>query len=151
MPIEEKVTWVNLVVAVLVPVVYFAIMLGRLGSTSAADISYQIPLLIAIGIGIVLTIVLSILVGIGSGVSAELRGDDPNEIARKDERDKSIARRGVVIGFYVASVGFVGALALVMLKADYFWIASAIYLSFIVSVVVASVVKLVAYHRGFQP
>jgi hypothetical protein len=149
MPIEEKVTWVNLVVAVLVPIVYFAIMLGRLDSTSAADIAYQVPLLIAIGVGIVLTIVFSILVGIGSGISAELKGGDPSEIARKDERDKSIARRGAVIGFYVASVGIVGALALVMLEADYFWIANAIYLSFIVSSMVGSVVKLHAYRRGF--
>ena len=31
MPFEEKMTWVNLVVAVVVPVAYFAIMLGRLG------------------------------------------------------------------------------------------------------------------------
>lgn len=49
MPFEEKVTWVSLVVTVVVPVAYFAIMLGRLGDVSAADISYQWPLLIAIG------------------------------------------------------------------------------------------------------
>ena len=40
----------------------------------AADISYQWPLLIAIGASIVLTIVGSILAGIGTGISAELRG-----------------------------------------------------------------------------
>ena len=63
MPFEEKVTWVSLVVAVVVPVAYFAIMLGRLGDVSAADISYQWPLLIAIGASVVLTIVGSIAGG----------------------------------------------------------------------------------------
>ena len=89
MPFEEKVTWVSLVVTVVVPVAYFAIMLGRLGDVSAAEIAYQRPLLIAIGASIVLTIVGSILTGIGTGISAELRGRSASgDIDRKDERDK---------------------------------------------------------------
>ena len=150
MPFEEKMTWVNLAAAVVVPIVYFAVMLGRLGQTSAADISYTVPLLVAIGVGIVFTIVGAIVVSIGTAISAQVRGRDASsEIERKDERDKTIARRGDLIGFYVASAGMVGVLALVMTESDYFWIANAIYLSFIVASVVGSVVKLVAYHRGF--
>jgi hypothetical protein len=128
MPFEEKLSWVNAVVTVIVPVAYFAIMLGRLGDTSAADISYQRPLLI----------------------SAELRGKSASdEIDRKDERDKQISRHGDLIGFYVSSVGMVGVLALTMLEYEYFWIASALYLSFVVGTLVGSVVKIVSYHRGF--
>src|SRR5659263_310876 len=112
-PFEEKVTWVSLVVAVVVPVAYFAIMLGRLGDVSAADISYQWPLLIAIGASVVLTIVGSILAGISTGISAELRGRSASDdIDRKDERDVRISRHGDLIGFYVSSVGMVGVLAL---------------------------------------
>jgi len=150
MPFEEKVTWVSLVVAVVVPVAYFAIMLGRLGDVSAADIAYQKPLLIAIGASVVLTIVGSILAGIGTGISAELRGRSAaGEIDRKDERDKTISRHGDLIGFSVSSAGMVGVLALTMLEYEYFWIASALYLSFVVGTLVGSVVKIVAYHRGF--
>ena len=150
MPFEEKITWVNAVVAVIVPVVYFAIMLGRLGDVSAADISYQRPLLIAIGASIALTVVGSILAGIGTGISAELRGRSASdEIDRKDERDKQISRHGDRIGFSVSSVGMVGVLALTMLEYEYFWIASALYLSFVVGTLVGSVVKIVAYRRGF--
>jgi hypothetical protein len=150
MPFEEKITWVNAVVAVVVPVAYFVIIMGRLGDTSAADISYQWPLLIAIGASIVLTIVGSILAGIGTGISAELRGRSASDdIDRKDERDKTISRHGDLIGFYVSSVGMVGVLALTMLEYEYFWIASALYLSFVVGTLVASVVKIVSYHRGF--
>ena len=150
MPFEEKITWVNALVAVVVPVAYFVIMLGRLAYTSAADISYQWPLLIAIGASVVLTIVGSILAGIGTGISAELRGRSASdEIDRKDERDKQISRHGDLVGFYVSSVGMVGVLALTMLEYEYFWIASALYLSFVVGTLVGSVVKIASYHRGF--
>jgi hypothetical protein len=149
MPFEEKVTWVGLVVAVVVPMAYFAIMLGRLGDVSAADISYQWPLLIAIGVSIVLTIVGSIMAGIGSGISAELHGRSASGDLGTDERDKQISRHGDRIGFSVSSVGMVGVLALTMLEYEYFWIASALYLSFVVGTLVSSVVKIVAYRRGF--
>ena len=36
------------------------------------------------------------------------------------------------MGYYVASVGAVGVLVLAMLEVDYFWIANALYLSFVV-------------------
>jgi len=149
-PFEEKLSWVNAVVMLVVPVAYFVIMLGRLADVSAADISYQRPLLIAIGVSIVLTIVGSILAGIGTGISAELRGRSASdEIDRKDERDKQISRHGDLIGFSVSSAGMVAVLALTMLAYDYFWIASALYLSFVLGTLVASVVKIVSYHRGF--
>jgi hypothetical protein len=148
-PFEEKVTWVSLVVAVVVPVAYFAIILGRLGDVSAADISYQRPLLIAIGASVVLTIVGSVLAGIGTGISAELRGRSSDGIDRKDERDDRISRHGDLIGFYVSSGGMVGVLALTMLAYEYFWIASALYLSFVAGTLVASAVKIASYHRGF--
>lgn len=150
MPFEEKMTWVSGVVAVVVPVVYFIVMLGRLHDTPAADIPYQWPLVIAIVASVVLSIVGAIVAAIGTSISAEIRGRKAaDEIERKDERDKSIARRGDLVGFYVSSAGLVGALILTMVEADYFWIANAIYLSFAVGSVVGAVVKLVAYHRGF--
>ncbi len=150
MPFEEKLTWVNLVVGVVVPVVYVAIMLGRLGETSAAEISYQWPLLIAMGASVVLTIVGSIGAAIGTAISAEVGGRSASDdIDRKDERDKQISRHGDLVGYYVSSAGVVGVLALTMLEYEYFWIASALYLSFAVGTLVGSVVKIASYHRGF--
>ena len=40
-------------------------------------------------------------------------------------------------------------MALIMLEYEYFWIANALYLSFVVGSFVAATVKLVAYRRGF--
>jgi hypothetical protein len=150
MPFEEKMTWVRGVVTNIVPVVYFAIMIGRLQSTPAADIAYQVPLIVAMVASVVLTVIGAILMSIGTSVVAVARGRKPeDEIDRKDERDKTISRHGDLVGYYVASAGMVGVLILTMLETDYFWIANALYLSFVVAMVVSSAVKLVAYHRGF--
>lgn len=150
MPFEEKVTWVEAVVFAIVPVAYFVDVLGQLGQVSASEIAYQRPMLIAIGVSIVLTILGSIAMGIGSGISAEImEPGSAADIGRTDERDRTIGRRGDLVGYYVSSVGVVGALVLTMLESDYFWIANALYLSFVIASLVSATVKLVAYRRGF--
>ncbi|MDP1877035.1 MAG: hypothetical protein Q8M17_05710 [Actinomycetota bacterium] len=73
----------------------------------------------------------------------------PKEAGKKDERDKEINRRGEYIGQGFVVVGAVGALVLAMLEADYFWIANVVYLCFVLSAVVSTTAKLVAYRRGF--
>jgi hypothetical protein len=150
MTFEEKVTWVSAVVFAIVPAAYFTMVLGQLASVPANEIAYQRPMLIAIGISIVLTILGSIATGIGSGIVAEITEPGSGaDIGRSDERDKQINRRGELIGYYVSSVGVVGAMALTMLEYDYFWIANALYLSFVIAAIVSAAVKLVAYRRGY--
>ena len=41
--------------------------------------------------------------------------------------------------------------ALTMAELDYFWIANAIYLAFVLSALLGSMAKLMAYRHGFQP
>jgi MFS family permease len=143
-------TWVSVVVTILVPAVYFVTVLGRLQDTNAADIAYQRSLITAIIATVILTIAGAIVMAVGTSVSAELRGRRAaDEVDREDERDKTISRRGDLIGYYVASGGMVVVLALTMMKYEYFWIANTLYLSFVVATLVSAVVKLVAYHRGF--
>lgn len=150
MSFEEKTTWVNVVVTAIVSVTYFVITLGQLGEVPVAEIAYQRPLLMAIGAAIILTIVGAILAGIGTGISIELTGNGSvDSIGRKDERDVYIDRRGELVGYYVSSAGMVGVLALTMLEYEYFWIANALYFSFVIGTLAAAVVKLVAYRRGF--
>lgn len=150
MPFEEKFTWVSTVVSTGVAAVYFAIVLGQVRTVPVAEIAYQRPLLIAIGALIALTILGTIVVAIGTAVSAKITGSGSvDDVDRKDERDADINRRGELIGYYVSSGGALGVLALAMLRYDPFWIANALYLSFVVGALVASVAKLVAYRRGF--
>jgi hypothetical protein len=150
MPFEEKMTWVSLVVTIAVPIWFFATMLSELRTTAAADIAFQTPLIVAIVASVVLIVIGAIVMSVATSVSAVARGRKPeDDIDRKDERDKTISRHGDLVGYYVASAGMVGVLILTMLEADYFWIAGALYLSFVVAMVVGSIVKLLAYHRGF--
>jgi hypothetical protein len=150
MPFEEKVTWVYAAVGVVVPAAYFSVVLRQVGEMPVSEIAYQRPLLWAIGIAILLTIVGSIVTAIVTAISSQITGSGSvDEIDRKDERDVHIARRGDLAGFYVVSAGAVCALGLAMLEYDYFWIANALYLSFVISALVSSVVKLIAYRRGF--
>jgi len=158
MSFEEKFTWVSTVVSTGVAAVYFTFAYGQVGEVPVDQIAYQRPLLMAIGALILLTIVGAILTAIvsaiGAAVTAEITGEGSVEesvadIGRKDERDDDINRRGELIGYYVSSAGVVGVMALAMLRYDQFWIANALYLSFAVGALVASVAKIVAYRRGF--
>ena len=149
MPFEEKMSWVSMVVTVVVAGLYFATVLGEVGDVPAADIAYQRSLLIAIGASIVLMIIGAIAMAVGTAVSAEVTGEGSvDDIDRKDERDVRISGRGDVVAFYATSAGALGALVLVMLEYEYFWIANALYLTFVVAALVSDGVKIHAYRWG---
>jgi len=150
MSFEEKLTWVNAVVSVVVTAVYCSLVFGQMGDVPVADVAYQLPMVISIVALIILTIIGAIVMAIGTAVSAEITGTGSVEdIDRKDERDASIGRRGDRVGYYVCSIGAVLALGLAMLESEYFWIANTLYLSLVLAGLVSSAVKLMAYRRGF--
>lgn len=152
MPFKEKFTWISLVVFLVVPGAYFARVLTQAAGAgiAVAGIAYHTPMFIAISVSILLTIVGAILMGIGTGIAIEITGNGSTaDIGRDDERDHDIDVRGQIAGSYAAAVGMVGTLALAMLRFDQFWIANAVYLSFVASSITAAIAKLVAYRRGF--
>ena len=136
---EEKRTWIYALVAVVVPVVYLAVVLSKVPGTDVARIAYAGPMLTAIGVGIGAGIVLSIVAAIVS----------PKDAGRTDERDREINRRGEYVGFYVMSIAALVPLALAMTEAEHFWIAHSLYLAFVLAALASSVVKIVAYRRGW--
>lgn len=71
--------------------------------------------------------------------------------ARKDQRDKEIYRFREYLGQSFVVIGGIVALLLAVAEADHFWIANIIYLTFVLSAILGSVAKIVAYRRGFQP
>lgn len=136
---EEKNTWVFLALSIVLPGIYAAAVLPQLGAIPVAEINYAGALLTAIGAAIVIAIVANIMLTILSGAKPQIL----------DERDRSIAGRGDLVGYYVLSAGIVGVLFLVFARVDPFWIGNGIYAAFIVSAIISSVVKIVAYRRGF--
>ncbi|MGW4931345.1 hypothetical protein ACWEOH_19595 [Agromyces sp. NPDC004153] len=139
MSYEEKGTWLYLVVAVVGYTVYLSLVLPQvIGGVPVEDVDYVPVMLWTIGGAIVLTIVLRILVEIVF----------PSESTKGDVRDKEIDRLGTRVGSSFVVIGALGALVLAMVEADWFWIANVIYLCFVLSALLESITRLVAYRRG---
>lgn len=138
---EEKRAWIMGVVALAGYAVYLALVLGRAGDgVPLTSVPYVAPLLWTVAGAIAASILLHIAVAAAA----------PGEADVKDQRDKEIGRLGEHAGQSFLVIGAVAALALSMAGADRFWISNAIYLGFVLSAVLGSVVKLAAYRWGFQ-
>lgn len=138
MSFEEKSAWTYAVIAIAFPVIYFAIVLGQLPRMAAADIEFQVPMLAAVGGAIALTILAHIVLAVAA----------PDDAGKRDERDKAIYRYGEYVGGVVLSIAAVVPLILTLAEVEHFWIASAIYLAFVLGAVTGSIAKIVAYRRG---
>lgn len=138
MSFEEKSTWVYAVIAVVLPIAYFATILPLLATTPVADIDYQVPLLAVIGLAIGLAIVAAIVIAITA----------PDEAGKADQRDKDVNRFGEYVAGIVLGVAAVVPFLLAIAEAEHFWIANTLYLAFILSAVAGSAAKIVAYRRG---
>jgi hypothetical protein len=137
---EEKRAWIMLVVSAVAYTVYVAIVLGGRGGVGLTEVSYAPALLWTVGAAIVAAIALSIAADVTS----------PRGAAKRDQRDQEIGRLGDHVGQSFVVIGGVAALFMAMSEVDYFWIANVIYLTFVLSAVLGSVTKIVAYRRGFQ-
>jgi hypothetical protein len=135
---EEKGTWVYLVTSAGAYAVYLAIIVGRLVSTPAAQVSYVAALLWTAGASILANIAGRVLVETAS----------PSDSRQGDVRDKEIYRFGEYASRWFLVAGAAAALVMAMARWDYFWIANVIYLGFVLWAIGGSVLKLVAYRRG---
>ncbi|MET9840577.1 hypothetical protein ABZZ01_22740 [Streptomyces virginiae] len=141
MAVEEKRAWIMIVVTVVSYTAYLAVVLGRSGGGPITREPYVAALLWTVGSAIAASIALHITVALLS----------PEEGRTKDQRDREIHHFGEHIGQSFVVVGGVAALVLAMAEADRFWIANAVYLAFVLSALLGSTAKIVAYRTGFQP
>jgi len=139
MSFEEKGTWLYAGILVTLSALYFATVIGQLPTTAVTEIDYQAPLIAAVVAAIVISIIGMILIGISS----------PREAGMADQRDKDINRLGEYVGGIVLAFGMIVPFGLTMAEVPYFWIANAMYLTFIVAGLCGTIVKLVLYRRGF--
>jgi len=140
MALEEKNAWFMGVIAIISYGVYIALLLSAAEGGPIHTVNYVPALLLTIGAAILANVILNIAVGIAA----------PKASRRKDDRDREIYRFGELGGQAFVIAGAVGALILAMIEADHFWIANEIYLAFVLSAVLASVLKIVGYRVGFQ-
>lgn len=67
---------------------------------------------------------------------------------RTDERDRQFTHRADAAGQAFVVIGALGALVLAWLQADYFWIANLLLLCFVLSALLSSIMKIIAYRSG---
>ncbi len=138
MSYEEKGTWAYLVASAAAYLVYLAIMTGRVLHTPVAHVSY-VPVLLWTTLASVIA---------STVIRTALETASASDSRTKDVRDKEIYRFGEHASRWFIVAGSGAALLMAMARWDYFWIANAIYLGFVLWAVAGSVVKIVAYRRG---
>ena len=135
---EERSAWIELVLAIGTFATYLVIVLRRAAVTPLPEVEYVPALLWTIGVSIVASIAVHILAGMFF----------PKDAGKKDQRDKEIYRRGQYAGHWILVLGALAALGLALAETDHFWIANVIYLAFVLSMILSSVVRIIAYRRG---
>ncbi len=140
----EQSTWWTLLLIPLAAIIYFAIILPRLADTPASALSWQVPMIVAIGASIV-----GIILGtIATTVIATARTREAE--SGTDLREKQIERYGERLSATIAATGAAGVLALAMLGVEQFWIGNAVFLLGVIGAVVGSIAKIRAYRGVFR-
>ena len=159
MAFEERRTWIEAVVTVLVPGWYFATIVPQAATKPVGTIEYQWLLGVSV-IVLVATIIGGIIAtNIAALVANEVagaRGDADHletsaamaALDRSDERDAGIGRLGGRIGGIVLGIAVLVPLGLAMAEREPFWIANSLYAALVLSSLASSATKLVAYRRG---
>lgn len=140
MSFREKSTWIMAVVVVGAYALYVRTILGRAENIPITDVPYISTLIWTIGAIIVAAIVAHVVVAIAS----------PGDVDKEDQRDREIDRFGEYVGQWLVVIGAVAALGMSMAELNHFWIANVIYLAFVLSTLLGSAAKILAYRRGFQ-
>lgn len=140
MSFDEKNTWLYAVITAVAFGAYLATILRRAQGVPLTEVPYVAAMLWSIGAAIVASIVGHIAVA----------ATWPKDAGKTDQRDKEIDRFGEYVGQSLVVIGALAALVLALAEADHFWIANAVYLAFVLSGLLGSTAKIVAYRRGFQ-
>ena len=155
MSFQERQTWVEAVVTILVPGWYFVSILSQAAGTPVSDIEYQWPLALSVVVSIVVIIATTIASVIASQISAAIeRGSAEGlpapvvEVDRSDERDAAINRFGSYVGYIVLGVAILLPLGLAMTEREPFWIANALFAALVLSALASGAARLIAYRRG---
>jgi hypothetical protein len=162
MSFEERRTWIEAVVTVLVPGWYFVDVLPEALRTPVGDIDYQwllgvsvIVLVATIVGGIIATNIATLIAGEISAArdrapAAHTETTDAvlRTLDRTDERDTTIRRLGGQVAGVVLGLAVLVPLGLAMAEREQFWIANALYAALVLSSLAASATKLLAYRRG---
>ena len=138
MSYDEKNAWSLGVIAVIAYGAYLAWVLVQAQDMPLVDVDYVRPMVTSIVGAIILGIIAAII----------FAATRPSEAGLSDERDREINRRGEQIGQSFVVIGGTAVILLAMIEAPYFWIANVMYLAFVLSAVLSTIVKVIGYRWG---
>lgn len=137
---RHQITFTAQVIAAPLSILLYLALLAPEFSKDIAAIEFTWPLVWSVSAGVLLNFLVTAILAIRfkTRLTAKLT----------DERDIKIHRLGEFYtqGFYI--LGGVAALALSATKADYFWIATSVFISFSLAAGVSSMAKLIMYRFG---
>jgi len=139
MTLQEKRSWIRLVVAVVAYAVYAVIVVNRADGRALAHVAYAGLLLGTVGSAIAANIVAEIAAGVVN----------PRASRDTDVRDRQIGRLGDHIGHSLLVIGSIAAMLMALAGWDRFWIANVIYLGFVLSAILGSIAKIGMYRGTF--
>lgn len=134
MAAEEKSAWIMLFLAIVAPITYVIWVLNDAGDGPLVDAPYVWPMVFTIVGSIVLSIILHIFFA--------------PQMGKKDQREREIHRFGEYTGYAFITIGALAAMVFSWFEFDHFWIANVVYLCFILSAILGSIAKIVAYRAG---
>ena len=134
MAAEEKSAWIMLLLAVAAGTTYVIWVLNEAAGAPLTEAPYMWPMIWTIVGSVVASIVLHIFFA--------------PQMGKKDQREREIHRFGEYTGYAFITIGALAAMAMAMFEFDYFWIANAVYLCFILSAIIGGVAKITAYRSG---
>lgn len=134
MAAEEKSAWIMLILAIAAGITYAVWVASLVGDGGITEAPYVFPMLATIGGSIVASIVLHIFFA--------------PQMGKKDQREREIHRFGEYTGYAFITIGALAAMVFAMFEFDPFWIANVIYVCFILSGIISSIAKIVAYRAG---
>lgn len=144
MTYTEQAAWWALFLIPLAALIYFVVVLPGLAAVPVGEISWQVPMIVAI-----LASIIGIILGtIGSTIVSAIRTREAEP--GSDVRSRQIERHGERVSSTIAATGAAGVLLLAMVGAEYFWIGNAVYVLGVIGAIAGSIVKIRAYRGVFR-
>ncbi|WP_430867919.1 hypothetical protein [Demequina aurantiaca] len=159
MTFGERNVWASAIAAILAFVAYLIVMVPRVLATPVSDVSWQIPMLWAIGGAIIGTIVFSILGAIGSEVSGQVGAVVRSAMTgrsvgfeaplhQEDIRDREISQLGERTTMSIMASSLFMMMVLAMGDAESFWIGNTALVIGTIGTLAGAGVKIRAYRVG---
>lgn len=160
MPFSERNVWASAIATTVATAAYLTVVIPRAIAGPIDQVSWEMPMLWAIGSAIIVTIAVAIIGAIGSEVNGQVGAVVLSTMTgrsvgfeaplhQEDIRDREISQLGERTTMSIMASSLFMMLVLAMVDADSFWIGNTALFVGTIGTVAGAGVKIRAYRRGF--